>query len=249
MNIETVCQQLQEMRLSKMAERLQERLANGEDKALSHEEFIALLVEDEYLDRKQRRLNKIISRAGFKPEKPSIEDIIHSDSRGITQKDILQFTTQKWIIDTRNIILTGPTGCGKSFIAQAIAFQACRMGFTTRYLRYTLLFEEINASKGTGQYLKFLKMMSSTKVLIIDDFLMQEITIRDMTPLMDIIEEKQQTGSIIITTQYPIAKWHHRMPDPTMADSICDRLTSKAYKFNMKGEQSMRIKNQKSQDI
>jgi DNA replication protein DnaC len=248
MNIDTVCQQLLEMRLTRMAEQLPERLANGEHKVLSHEEFIALLVEDEYLARKQRRLNKIISRAGFKPEKPTIEDIVDSDSRGITQKDILQFTTQKWITDARNIILTGPTGCGKSFIAQAIAFQACRMGFTTRYQRYTLLFEEINAAKGTGQYLKFLKTMSNIKVLIIDDFLMQEVTVRDLTPLMDIIEEKQQTGSIIITTQYPIAKWHHRMPDPTMADAICDRVTSKAYKFNMKGDQSMRIKKQKSQD-
>ena len=119
------------------------------------------------------------------------------------------------------------------------------MGFTTRYQRYTLLFEEINAAKGTGQYLEFLKTI---KVLIIDDYLMQEVTTRDLTPLMDIIEEKQQTGSIIVTTQYPIAKWHHRMPDPTMADAICDRLTSKAYKLNMKGEQSMRIKNQKSQE-
>lgn len=76
---------------------------------LAHEEFIALLVEDEYLDRKQRRLNRIVSRAGFKPERPSIEDIIHSDSRGISQKDIMQFTTPEWIMDSRNIILTGPT--------------------------------------------------------------------------------------------------------------------------------------------
>lgn len=248
MNIDTVCKQLQEMRLTRMAAQFQDRLANGEHTTLTHEEFFALLVEDEYLDRKQRRLHRIVSRAGFKPERPSIEDIIHSDSRGITQKDILQFTTPKWIMDSRNIILTGPTGCGKSFIAQAIALQACRMGFTTRYQRYTLLFEEINAAKGTGQYLKFLKNMSNTKILIIDDFLMQEVTVGDLTPLMDIIEEKQQTGSIIITTQYPVAKWHHRMPDPTMADSICDRLTSKAYKFNMKGEQSMRIRHEKSQE-
>jgi DNA replication protein DnaC len=249
MNISTVCQQLQELRMSRMAEQLQERLANGDHQTLSHEEFIALLVEDEYLARKQKRLNRIIGRAGFKPEKPMIEEIIHSDTRGISHKDILQFTTTKWITDARNIILSGPTGCGKSFIAQAIAMQACRMGFTTRNQRYSLLFEEINAAKGTGQYLKFLKSMSTTKVLIIDDFLMQEVSVQDLAPLMDIIEEKQQTGSIIFTTQYPIAKWHHRMPDPTMADAICDRLTSKAYKFNLKGDQSMRIKNQKSQDM
>jgi DNA replication protein DnaC len=246
MNIDTVCHQLNEMRLPRMAEQLRDRLANGDHKDLSHEEFIALLVEDEYLSRKQKRLERIVSKAGFKPEKPALEDIMYSETRGIAKKDILPFTTAKWITDALNIIFTGPTGCGKSFVAQAIALQACRMGYTTRYVRYALLFEEVNAAKGTGQYLKFLKTMTTTKVLILDDFLMQEVSTQNLAPLMDIIEEKQQTGSIIITTQYPIAKWHHRMPDPTMADAICDRLTSTAYKFNMKGDQSMRGKNQKS---
>jgi DNA replication protein DnaC len=246
MNIENVCRQLKEMRMPRMAEQLRERLANGDCNDLSHEEFVALLVEDEYLARKQRRLNRLVLHAGFKPEMPSIEDIIHSDARGIAQKDIVQFTTPKWILDARNIILTGPTGCGKSFIAQAIALQACRMGYSTRCLRYTLFFEEVNASRGTGQYLKFLKSIATTKVLIIDDFLMQEVSVSNLTPLMDVIEEKQQTGSIIVTTQYPIAKWHHRMPDPTMADAICDRLASTAYKYNLKGDQSMRGKTTKS---
>ena len=121
------------------------------------------------------------------------------------------------------------------------------MGFAARYLRYPLLFEEVNAARGTGQYLKFLKTMAKTQVLILDDFLMQEVSVPDLSPLMDVIEEKQQTGSIIITTQYPIAKWHHRMPDPTMADAICDRLVSTAYKFNLKGDQSMRGSKLKSQ--
>jgi DNA replication protein DnaC len=246
MNIDNICQQLKELHMSRMAEQLRERLANGDHKDLSHEEFVALLVEDEYLSRKQRRLNRLIAKADFKPEKPAIEDIMHSEARGISQKDIIQFTTAKWITEARNIILTGPTGCGKSFIAQAIALQACRLGFSTRCIRYSLVFEEVNAARGTGQYLKFLKNITTTKVLIVDDFLMQEVSTQDLSPLMDIIEAKQQTGSIIITTQYPIVKWHHRMPDPTMADAICDRLTSTAYKFNLKGEQSMRGKNQKS---
>jgi DNA replication protein DnaC len=246
MNIDNICQQLKELHMSRMAEQLRERLSNGDHKDLSHEEFVALLVEDEYLSRKQRRLNRLIAKADFKPEKPAIEDIIHSEARGISQKDITQFTTAKWITEARNIILTGPTGCGKSFIAQAIALQACRLGFSTRCIRYSLIFEEVNAARGTGQYLKFLKNITTTKVLIVDDFLMQEVSTQDLSPLMDIIEAKQQTGSIIITTQYPIVKWHHRMPDPTMADAICDRLTSTAYKFNLKGEQSMRGKNQKS---
>ena len=85
-------------------------------------------------------------------------------------------------------------------------------------------------------YLKYLKKLAATKVLILDDFVMQEVSAQDLSSLMDIIEEKQQTGSIIVTTQYPIAKWHHRMVDPTIADAICDRITANAYKFNLKGE-------------
>ena len=126
--------------------------------------------------------------------------------------------------------------------------QACRMGFSSRYIRYTMLFEEINAAKATGLYLKFLKKISTTNVLIIDDFIMQQASVQDLSSLMDIIEEKQQTGSIIITTQYPIAKWHHRMPDQTIADAICDRLVASAYKFNLKGDGgSMRGTYKKSQ--
>jgi DNA replication protein DnaC len=249
MTIETTCQQLREMRMPRLATQLRDRLANGDHHDLSHEQFIALLIEDEYLSRRQKRLERMVGKAGFKPERPAMEDIIYSASRGIAKKDLAPFFTSRWITDAHNLIFTGPTGCGKSFIAQAIALQACRMGFVSRYVRYPLLFEEINVARGTGQYLKFLKAMSKTRVLILDDFLMQEVTVTDLSPLMDVIEEKQQTGSIIITTQYPIAKWHHRMPDPTMADAICDRLVSTAYKFNMKGEQSMRGSRRKSQGI
>jgi DNA replication protein DnaC len=246
MNIETTYRQLREMNLSRMAQQLAERLAHGEQRDLSHEQFIALLVEDEYLSRKQKRLDRMIGKAGFKPEKPSLEQIIYSEGRGVAKKDMAVFSTPQWIIDAHNVIFTGSTGCGKSFIAQAIALQACRMGFSSRCLRYTLFFEEVNAARGTGQYLKFLKTMATTKVLLLDDFLMQEVSVQDLTPLMDIVEEKQQTGSIIVTTQYPVAQWHHRLPDPTIADALCDRLVSRAYQFNLKGDQSMRNCKQKS---
>lgn len=245
MSIDTTCQQLREMRFARMAEQLSSRLSNGDHTDLSHEQFIALLVEDEYLARRRKRMERMIHRAGFKPEQPAIEDIIYSGDRGLTKKDIMRFSIPQWINDAHNIILTGPTGCGKSFVAQAIAQQACRMGYPARCIRYSLLCEEINAARGTGQYLKFLKQMQKAKVLVIDDFVMQQVGVQELSALMDIIEEKQQTGSIIITTQYPIAKWHHRMPDPTIADAICDRLVASAYTFNMKGE-TMRRSKQKS---
>ena len=178
----------------------------------------------------------MITNAHFKPEQPAVENIIYTNNRGFTKKDIMELTTPQWITNAHNLILTGKTGCGKSFVAQAIALQACRMGFPAQNFRYNILFEEINAARGTGLFLKFLNKIARIKVLIIDDFVMQDITTQDLAALLEIIEEKQQTGSIIITTQYPIPKWHQRFPDPTMADAICDRLVNKAYKFHLEGE-------------
>lgn len=242
MNMEKTYEQLKDMNLSRMAEALNDRLNNGDHIDLSHEQFIALLVEDEYITRKQRRLERMIAKARFKPELPSLEDIVYNKERGFDKKDIMQFSTFQWIENAHNIIFTGPTGSGKSFLAQAIAFQACRLGVPALNIRYNILFEEINAARGTGMYLRYLKRFAKVKVLIIDDFLMYNTSTMDMSALMDVIEEKQQLGSIIITTQYPIAQWHKKMPDPTIGDAICDRLVHTAYKFNLKGE-SMRKKN------
>lgn len=239
MHIENVIEQLKSMRLSTMAESLQTRLAGGNNRDLAPEEFFALLVEDEYNARKNRKLSRMIGHANFKPEQASIENIIYNQARGFMKKDIMPLTTATWINNTQNLIVTGPTGCGKTYLAEAVGLQACIMGFPVIKIRYPLLFEEIHASKGTGMYLKYLKKLARTKVLILDDFLMQPIETNDCGPLLDVIEEKEQTGSIIVTTQFPIDKWHLKLPDPTIADAICDRLTHGAIKLNMKGD-SMR---------
>jgi len=140
MNIEKTYEQLKEMNLSRMAEALHDRLKNGDHIDLSHEQFIALLIEDEYVTRKQRRLQRMIAQARFKPELPSLEDIVYNAARGFEKKSIMQFSTLQWIENAHNIILTGPTGSGKSFLAQAIALQACRLGVPALNIRYNILF-------------------------------------------------------------------------------------------------------------
>lgn len=235
------------MRLSTMAESLRTRLQNGNNRDLAPEEFFSLLVEDEFNARKNRKLSRMITHANFKPEQACIENITYSQSRGFAKKDIMPLTTATWINNAQNLILTGPTGCGKTYIAEAVGLYACIMGFPVMKIRYPLLFEEIHAAKGTGMYLRYLKKLARTKVLIIDDFLMHPIEINDCGPLLDIIEDKDQTGSIIITTQFPIPKWHLKLPDPTVADAICDRLTQCAIKFNLEGD-SMRKGKTKSTD-
>jgi DNA replication protein DnaC len=245
MHIEKVIEQLKSMRLSNMAESLQTRLSGGNIHDLAPEEFFALLVEDEFNARKNRRLSRMIGRANFKPEQASFENITYSQARGFMKKDIMPLTTATWINNAQNLIITGPTGCGKTYIAEAVGLQVCIMGFSVIKIRYPLLFEEIHASKGTGMYLRYLKKLSRIKVLILDDFLMQPIETNDCGPLLDVIEEKEQTGSIIITTQFPIDKWHLKLPDPTVADAICDRLTHGAIKLHLEGD-SMRKNKLKS---
>jgi len=245
MHIEKVIEQLKSMRLSYMAQSLRTRLATGNIRDLAPEEFFALLVEDEYNERRNRRLSRMITHANFKPEQACIENITYSQNRGLMKKDIMPLTTSTWIDNAQNIIITGPTGGGKTYLAEAVGLQACVMGFSVAKIRYPILFEEIHAAKGTGMYLKYLKKISRIKVLILDDFLMQPIEATDSGPLLDIIEEKEQTGSIIVTTQYPVDKWHLKLPDPTVADAICDRLTHGAIKLNLEGD-SMRKNKEKS---
>jgi DNA replication protein DnaC len=219
-----------------MGESLRTRLGNGDVANLPPEEFVALLVEDEYCARQRRKLERMIGRANFKPDQATIENILYDQGRGFVKKDIMPFTTCEWIDHHRNLIFTGPTGSGKSYLAEAVGYRACTMGHPVMKIRYTLLFEEVHAAKGTGQYLKLLTKLAKVRILIIDDFLMHTVDSKDAETLMDIIEEKNQTGSIIVTTQYPIENWHERLPDPTIADAICDRLIHNAVKLNLRGE-------------
>ncbi len=244
MHLETVLTQMKEMRLSAMAQSLEQRLGSGQHRDLSHEEFIALLVNDEHEARNNRKLSRMISRANFKPEQACIENVRFAENRGFQKNQVMEFFSDTWIKHAQNVILTGPTGAGKTYLAEAIGLQACKLGYPTVKKRYRILFEEIHEAKGTGQYLKYLKKLEKIRVLIIDDFVMNDIEMQDLNDLMDIIELREQVGSVIITSQYPVDKWHLKMPDPTIADAICDRLLKAAFSFSLKGE-SMRKNIQK----
>jgi DNA replication protein DnaC len=241
MHLETTLTQLHTLRLSTMAGSLQDRLSRGDCNGISAEDFFALMVEDEFRSRQDKKLRHLIGRANFKPEQACLENIIYGPSRGFQKKDLLQFTNTTWIQQAHNIVICGPTGTGKTYIAEAIGLQACKMGHSTRKIRFKTLFEEINDARATGQYLKYVEKLQKTRVLIIDDFLMSEIAAEDASHLFEIIEERTQLGPLILTTQYAVPQWHKRLPDPTIADAICDRLAHTAITINLRGESMRKI--------
>jgi DNA replication protein DnaC len=245
MHKEQVIAQLYEMHLSGMADAFERRMEAGEARSVSPEEFFSLLVEDEYNERKNRKLTRLIGRANFKPEQACVENLDYAPSRSLNKAEVLKFTSDSWIKNAETIIITGPTGCGKTYLAEALGLQACKLGYSTQKIRYPLLFEELRSAKGTGTYLRFLNKISKISVLILDDFLMSPINNDEIQSLLEIIEQRSQNNALIITTQYPIDKWYSQLSDPTLADALCDRLVHNAYKFNLKGE-SMRKKLKKS---
>lgn len=243
MHLEATLSQLRNMHLTTMAQSFENHLSRGDLRGVSSEDFFALLVEEEYRARDAKKLARLIASANFKPEGACLENITVNATRNIQKKDLFQFTTATWIKQAHNIVITGPTGCGKTYLAEAIGLSACKQGFGTKKIRFKKLFDEINAARGTGLYLKYLEKLQKTRVLIIDDFLMSDITTEDASHIFEIIEERTQIGPLILTTQYPIAQWHKRMPDPTIADAICDRLVHTAIIFDLKGGDSMRKTN------
>lgn len=236
MHLETTLTQLREMRLSVMAEALPRRLEHGDAHGLSGEEFAALLIEDEYCARQHRKLTRLIAQANFKPEGACLENVRYAATRGVEKRDLMAFSTASWIQGAHNLIFTGATGTGKTYLAEALGLQACILGYSVKKVRYKTLFEELNAARGTGQFLKAVKRLQLTRVLILDDFLMTPTSMDDLANLLEIIEERSQLGPLILTTQYPPAAWHQRMPDPTIADAICDRVIHTSTLFVLRGD-------------
>ena len=232
---------MNKMKLSAMAQSLEERLSKGDHRDLSIEDFIGLLIDDEYTTRSNRKIKKTIGRANFGPENACIENIDYTTSRSFSKADMLEYTKSTWITNKTNLIFTGLTGTGKTYLAEAIGKNACLMGYSAMKIRFKRLFEEIKISNLTGQYLKYLDKLLKIDILILDDFLIQQVSGKEAADLMEIIDSRMQLKSTIITSQYPPAKWHERLTDLTLADGICDRLIHSSQLYILKGN-SMRKK-------
>lgn len=228
------------LKLFGMARSLEERLSDSNQAALSHAEFIGLLVQDEKIYRDNLRLRRLLKKAKLRQE-ASLEDIDYGVSRGLSQQVILELSNPQWITAHRNVLISGPTGVGKSFIACALGNSAARAGYTALYMRAPRLFETLQQSRGDGSHLKALARLARVQLLIIDDFLLTQLSETERRDLLEVVEDRYQIGATIVASQCPIKDWHPNIGDPTLADAIMDRLLHNAYRIEMRGD-SMRIK-------
>lgn len=226
---------LKAMKLKAMFETAERLMDTGQHLDMSSEEFLGLLVDAELSARSSRRFNLMIKRANLRPENACLENFRRSKDRGVQKEDLQAFMSSGWIDSGRNIVLTGPTGVGKTYLAEALIFQGCKMGAKGRKLSLSLLLEEIRVARATGCYIKYLKSISTSKILVIDDFLITKPTVQDAGELLSILEERVSAAPTIITSQYPVVKWYERIPDPTIADALCDRLLEGSKLIKMSG--------------
>jgi len=229
---------LNSLKLFGMARGFEERLNSPNHAELSHAEFIGLLVQDEKTYRDNQRLRRLLKRARLR-QAACLEDIDYRHTRSLSKQVILELSTTRWLDARRNVLITGPTGVGKSYLACALGNFAARAGYTVLYIRAPRLFESLQQSRGDGSHLKTLTRLAKVQLLIIDDFLLTQPTESERRDLLEIVEDRYQTGATTITSQCPIGDWHPNIGDPTLADAICDRLFHNAYKIELRGD-SMR---------
>ena len=237
--MQTTIDSLTSLRLFGMAQALEEQMNNPAYADLDFAERISMLVDKESCFRDNRRLTMLLRRARFRYPQACIEEIDFRTRRGLDKKHILGLAHNDWVKKHRNVLITGPTGVGKTYLACALGVNACREGISCLYVRMPRLLEELKLAHADGSFMKLLGRIARAQILIIDDWGLSPLTDPQRRDFLEIAEDRHNVRSTIISTQYPVSKWHSIIDDPTIADAICDRLVHNAYKLNLKGE-SMR---------
>lgn len=227
-------EKLETLRLAGMTKALKEQMEMEDIGDMTFEERLGLLADRESAVRDTRRLKTRLRKAKLR-QNACIEDIDFGHARGLDRSLILRLAECRWIAGHENLIITGPTGVGKSYLACAFAQKACREGYTAVYQRLSRLFEDLSLAKGDGRYLKLITALTKTDLLVLDDYGLAALNQEQRHDLLEILEERHGLKSTLVTSQLPLEHWHEQIGDPTLADAILDRLIHNAHKIQMKG--------------
>lgn len=218
-----------------MIRALETQLELKEVRELSFEERLAMLVDAEALDREHKRTDSRLRKAKLRLS-ACMEDLKVKSSRGLDRSTISTLATCDWIRDKRNVFITGPTGVGKTYLACALAHSACRQGFSSVYHRAATLFDELVIAKADGRYKRLLSSLESKRLLVIDDFGLEQLASENRRDMLEVVEQRYNLSSIIITSQFDVEHWHDIIGDPTLADAIMDRIKHNSYELKLKGK-------------
>jgi len=222
------------LKLFGMARALETQLELKEARELSFEERLGMLLDAEALDQENRRTSSRLRIAKLRLA-ACLEDLKIKASRGLDRSTIVSLASCDWLRDKHNILITGATGSGKTYLACALAHSACRQGFTAVYHRAPSLFDDLVVAKADGRYKRLLSSIASKRLLILDDFGLEKCTAENRRDLLEIMEQRYDISSTIITSQFDSEHWHDIIGDPTLADAILDRTVHNAHKLKLKG--------------
>jgi len=238
MNNNQTVEKLKQMRLTAMAQLHDQHVKNNEYAGCTPDEYLALLTDHQWEDRQNRKIQRLLSQAKFR-QQACIADVNYIHSRNLDKNMFNRICTLDFISKKENIIITGASGTGKSYLSQALGHQGCMIGLKVMYCNVARLFTRLKLAKVDGTYLKELAKISKTDLLILDDFGLQAFDNFARETLLDIIDDRFSQGSVIVTSQIPVSAWYDIIGEGTIADAILDRLVNSSHRIDLEGE-SMR---------
>jgi len=236
---EQTLDKLTAMKLYGMAQALRQWLDQPKGKDIAPADLVGMLADAEWLYRENRKLTTRLRKARFRLS-ASVEDIDYGHARGLSKSVMVELSGCRWVANHQNVIITGETGLGKSYLACALGQKACREGFSVAYRRASRLFDELAQARADGSYPLLLRRLAKTEVLILDDFGLEVLAAAQRRDLLEVLEDRYGTSSTIVTSQLDTEHWHPVIGDETIADAVCDRLVHNAHRLKLKGEESMR---------